>query len=233
MIILEVFTEYYIAYRGDNVVPDTTDPEWGIAMGLANMAIHRWSGVDGVLWDQLWANLAVAADGVKIIASNTKTYAAPTDMKQPAQGFLQLTSSQGGTFWLPLLNPIDVQAQDPSSQFAYFTGDPNHGYVLNLNVVPDSSMVGAVINYIYQKKATKINVTTETGTTNVEMLDPYFMVHDMLKNRFRASRNWPAYQTAKTDADDALSAMIVRNFGQTPYMGPGVSEAFSGGVFGQ
>lgn len=84
----------------------------------------------------------------------------------------------------------------------------NKGYTLNLNPSPDSSLNGLDIDYIYYKEPSLFT----TGTSRTEMADPYFIVHRMLANQFRAARN-PYYSSAKVDAENALKQMQMDNNG--------------------
>ena len=80
------------------------------------------------------------------------------------------------------------------------------GYTLNINPAPTSQFNGYDIDYTYYKKPTEFT----TGTTETEMPDPYFIVHRMLANQFRAARN-PYYTSAKSDAENALRQMQLDN----------------------
>lgn len=82
----------------------------------------------------------------------------------------------------------------------------NKGFTLHINPAPTSNLNGLDIDYTYYKTAS----TFTTGTSKTEMADPYFVVHRMLANQFRASRN-PYYSSAKQDAENALRQMQLDN----------------------
>jgi len=82
----------------------------------------------------------------------------------------------------------------------------SNGYLLHLNPAPDSSINGMSIDYDYYKKPTEYTA----GDTISEIPNPYFIVHRMLGNRFRASRN-PYYKSAIDDAEEALKIMQLEN----------------------
>lgn len=82
----------------------------------------------------------------------------------------------------------------------------NKGWTLNLNPSPDSSLNGLDIDYVYYKNPSEFT----TGTSRTEMSDPYFIIHRMLANQFRAARN-PYYSSAKADAENALRQMQADN----------------------
>lgn len=82
----------------------------------------------------------------------------------------------------------------------------NQGYTLNINPAPPSNLNGLDIDYVYYKKPSFFT----TGTSICEMQDPYFVVHRMLANQFRAARN-PYYTSALRDAEDCLKTMQLDN----------------------
>lgn len=82
----------------------------------------------------------------------------------------------------------------------------NPGYTLNLNPAPQSNLDGLDIDYTYYKTP----ATYTTGLSQTEIPDPWFVIHRMLANRFRVSRN-PYYQTAKADAENSLQKMQMDN----------------------
>lgn len=203
----ELFAAYYALYRTEAVTPASTDDEYIIFINLANEAISRWASYDGTYWNQLFDTLQVSGDGDSIITSATTQYAAPDDMKE-AGGFVKLLNPNTLTTLkrIPIIEPQDAQFKGDNSLYCYFTGDPNNGFELNINPVPDSNLVGCLIDYVYYKKPTLLAV----GADTTEMSEPYFIVHRALANRFRGSRN-PYYESAKNDAEDVLKIMQMSN----------------------
>ncbi len=80
------------------------------------------------------------------------------------------------------------------------------GFTLNLNPAPSASLSGMDIDYVYYKNPTYFT----SGSTVTEMSNPMFIVHRMLGQRFRVSRN-PYYQSAIKDAENALRVMQAEN----------------------
>lgn len=80
------------------------------------------------------------------------------------------------------------------------------GYVLNLSPAPNSDLNGMDVDYVYYKNPTIFT----TGTSVTEMANPYFIVHRMLGQQFRASRN-PYYASALRDSEDTLKIMQTNN----------------------
>lgn len=225
----DIFEEFWTLYRGDSDIPTSTDDEWGIAIRLANAGIRRWNSVDGVLWNELWTNFQTS--GGTTVSTGITTYDGPSDMRTPG-GFIRLYSGESENY-IKVLSPEEVQNQADISTYAYFTGDPNNGFVLNL----DSGSVSADYNgwnidFPYYKQPTIFDPDTEDGNTTPEMSEPGFIVNEILANRLRTSRNWPAYQTARRDADKMLQDMIDRNTMGIPFNSPTLTDPL-GGIFGQ
>lgn len=200
----EIFEIYYQLYRGEADTPTSTDDEYTVALGLSKEAISRWANYDGTYWRELFTT---AVDyGAETTVAGTTTYTAPDNMRE-AGGFVKLRDSDGYTVLsYEILEPEQVQFRNDSAKYAYFTGNPNDGFTLHLNPAPDANLNGLTIDYVYYKKP---NYFT-TGTDTTEMADPMFIVHRMLANRFRVSRN-PYYQSAKIDAEDCLKTMQADN----------------------
>lgn len=99
-------------------------------------------------------------------------------------------------------------------------------YTLSINPAPTSALNGLDIDYVYYKKPS--DFTTDTSVT--EMADPYFIVHRMLANQFRAARN-PYYSSAKADAENALKQMQLDNNSGT-WANPWSQADNSGTVWG-
>ena len=201
----EIFAAYYAQYRAEADTPNSSDDEYKIGIPLANEAINRWSNYDNTMWQGLFQTLQRSGDGDLTITSGTTEYATPGDMKL-AGGKIRIFDSANNTIArVKIINPEDEQFQPDSATFAYFIGDPNNGFTLVFSKI-DTTWIGKSINYVYYRKPTLI----EDGTTVVDMSDPYFIVHRMLANRFRSSRN-PYYTSAKSDAEDALRTMQLQN----------------------
>lgn len=201
-----IFAAYYTQYRTEAVTPASTDDEYTIALGLANEAINRWANYDNTYWKQLFGTLQLNGDGDNVIATATTQYAAPSDM-QEAGGYLRLYDSNNVTQQrIPIVEPQDAQFRNDNTSYCYFIGDPGNGFTLIINPVPSTAMVGLNMDYVYYRQPTLMTA----GSSITEMPEPYFIVHRMLANRFRGSRN-PYYQSAKTDAEDVLKTMQMTN----------------------
>lgn len=215
-----IFSTYYIEFRGDNDIPLTDDPEYAMGMAFANKAIHRWRQVDGVLWNELWTTRAIADDGDDLIVAGQLVYDAPGDFVSPG-GYVVLGGPDNSTQRLQVVSP--EEAQTMRGTFAYFIGNPSDGYQLVLSNVADN-IAGYAINYDYYREPTYFS----TGSDVTECADPMFIVDMMTADRFRAARNFPAYQTARRDADMSLKNMITRNAMGNPTHGWTIRDTVPG-----
>lgn len=103
----------------------------------------------------------------------------------------------------------------------------NQGYTLTINPAPTATLNGLDIDYTYYKTPSLFT----TGTSITEMANPYYIVHRMLANQFRAARN-PYYSSALSDADNALKLMQQDNYSGNWAEPPTVGDT-SGTIFGQ
>lgn len=203
-----LFAAYYVQYRTEAVTPASSDDEYIIGVALANEAVNRWANYDNTYWKELYNTLQISEDGDSVLATATTEYETPDDMRV-AGGFIRVFDSNNTTLQrIPIIEPQDAQFKGDNSSYAYFIGDPNNGFTLNIHPTPTANLVGKSFDYVYYKKPTTFTVTT--GSAFTEMSQPYFIVHRMLANRFRGSRN-PYYQSAKNDAEDVLKTMKMEN----------------------
>lgn len=201
----EIFQAYYTLFRADSDVPAEGDDEFTVGMRMANEAISRWANYDGTYWKELYDTNQNSGTGTQTITDGTTTYTAPEDF-QEAGGFVKVLSGTTEKARYPIIEPSEVQFQGASAKYCYFTGNPSDGYTLNLNPAPNSELDGLDIDYVYYKKPTYI----ENKSDVPQMSNPYFIVHRMLAQQFRASRN-PYYSSALRDAEDALKIMEIDN----------------------
>lgn len=223
MTISDIFAEYYTQYRGDDETPTTSDTEWKVFLRYANAAIARWENVDGVLWRELWKK-----DDSITISSGTYAYDAPSDFKHQGS-YVRLVDPNDSD------NYVQLPVKDLSHQYhltgsyAFFSGNRQDGFKLNFSeqALVDRDNWG--VDYFYYKTADRITPSTEDGTFEPEMADPYFIMHHALTNRFRASRNTLGYQTARRDAELALANMQHRNDMGSPHNPWNILDTASGG----
>lgn len=206
----EIYTAFYSLYRGDADVPASTDDEYTVGMRLANEAITRWANFDSTYWKELFTTLQgttqVSPALVKTITTGDTTYTAPTAFRE-AGGSVRVLDSNGNTVQTyPIIEPHEKQFKGDSSTYAYFDGNPKDGYVMHLNPAPTANLNGLNFDYDYYKYPTLFT----TGTDVTEVPNPYFIVHRMLAQQFRVSRN-PYYSSALRDSEDSLKIMQTDN----------------------
>lgn len=224
----DLFAEYYVQFRGDSQVPGATDPEWAMAVQYGNTAIRRWAHVDAEEWDELWTT-AVTEGFTETYtgtdASPTITvYDCPDNMEKPG-GFVQMTDPVSGSYiQINVTKLQDIQFQSYSAPYAHFIGNAQQGFQLVLNF-SGSSNNGWTIDFPMYKKPTYYDASlvadgsgnvNEDGSTITEVPDSSFIINYILTYRFRSTRNFPAYQTAKSDAETALKGMQLKNGTGTP-----------------
>lgn len=224
----QIFQAYYSLFRADSDVPLSTDDEYTVGMRLANEAVNRWANYDGMYWRELFTTAQTnSTGGVVTVATGTKTYAAPTAFRE-AGGYVRLLDGSSKTVQsYPIIEPHEAQFKGDNSTYAFFTKGAGNTYTLNLNPAPSTALNGLAIDYVYYKNPTEFT----TGTNTTEMSDPYFIVHRMLANQFRAARN-PYYSSAKADAENALRQMQIDN-NSGNWSNPWSLADTSGTVFGQ
>lgn len=200
----EILTAYWTLYRADADIPTSTDEEYSIALRLANEAVNHWATYDDTKWKELFTTLQDSEGGT--ITTNTTQYDAPEDFVEAGGSVRVLDANNNIVQHYPLVDPQEAQFKDEDATYAYFSGSPAEGYVLNLNPAPTSKLNGLRYDYDYYKAPAEF----ATGTDVTDMADPYFVVHRMLANRFRASRN-PYFNGALRDAENCLAKMKMAN----------------------
>lgn len=221
----ELFAAYYTLYRTEAQIPNSTDDEYVIAVRLFNEAINRWANYDNVYWKELFDTFQNSGDGTTA-STGTTQYDGPSDMREPG-GVVKIVDSNGNTVrTYQIIEPHEAQFKIDRGQYAYFTGDRNNGFTLNLNPAPDSAINGMDIDFVYYKTPTLL----ANGSDVPEMSNPYFIVHRALSNRFRGSRN-PYQQGTLRDSEDMLRIMQAEN-NSGSWANPWRLQDNSGAAFG-
>lgn len=200
-------------YEGKNAAPDTTSKKWGVRTGLVNLGLRRWERAEGWMWNELWSTLDDAADGDKTIATGTTTYDAPSDFWQ-AGGYVELWDGTDKMEKIKVLQPNQIQNRPTSTQYAYFTGNPSAGYVLNLSVAPVAAQNGYTIKYTYYKHATEYSV----GADISEIPDSDYLVYYAVSELYKADQLQANASRYDRMARDLLREMEQRQFAAVEYM---------------
>lgn len=213
-----IFAEYYPIYRGQAVVPASTDREYLLGIPFANNAIRRWSRADGVLWNELFTtNQEQGADGEGSLTLDLSltSLAGPTNMRKPGS-YVKLTDpgNSQNAVRIPVVDASDVYAQGNDSTYAWFEGSANtQVWALHLNGTTYAQYANWLVDYPYYKQPT---LFTNGGGEVADMSDPNFIIQSMLQTRFMNSRNGFAYSDAKANATDALRNMVIENNSGSP-----------------
>jgi len=217
----DIFTAYYSLFRADSDVPSNTDDEYTVGMRLANEAINYWANYDSTYWNELFTTNQLSNNLGQVYALGTTSYDLPTDFGEIG-GYVQLRGLDGTVqARIPRLEPNEVQFRDPVGTYAYIADNK-----LVLNSASPNNWSGLLIEYPYYKKPTLFTV----GASTTEMHDPYFIVHRMLANQFRAARN-PYYTSALRDSEDAIRKMQLHN-NSGSWDNPPTATDNSGNVWG-
>lgn len=205
-----LFGLFYNKYRGEESPPTAGDPEWEIAVRNYNSALLRLEAYDGTKWEFARTTLQASTQLAPILDMTLTTgdtaFACPTDMRQP-----------GGLWWVgngtprQVVSLKDIPMLSRSSLYGYFTGDQNSGFVFNLASPVVDADNGQALNYVYYKKLPRLVPATETGTSLIAGADPEYFACAMAAQRFLDSRNFPAYQIMKRDAEECLKQMKLAN----------------------
>ena len=221
-----IFTAYYTQFRADSDVPINTDDEYTVGLRLANEAINYWANYEGTYWRELFTTNQTDGSGAQTIVTAQRTYAGPTNFRE-AGGMIQILDTNGSVLTsYNRIEPHEAQFKSDNAPYAFFTADPSSGWTLHLNPAPQAALNGKDIEYVYYKTPTLLS----TGTSKTEMSNPYFIVHRILANQYRAARN-PYYASALEEADNLIKGMQLDNNSGSWDNPPSLNDT-SGSVWG-
>jgi len=160
---------------------------------LINMAVDLWEHEEGILWKELFVQLADAADGDKTTVAGQTEYDLPTDFKFLNSGYVWVDDTP-----FPVIKVEDLQLYDQNTaNWCYFTTS-------HLEFNPNLTVTaGGTIKYNYYKNATALS----TGTDTFEMSDPMFAVYFAVAQLTKEEGNAEVLNIAM----QKLEAMKVRN----------------------
>jgi hypothetical protein len=191
-------------YEGDTDTPSDGDDDYILRTRLINAAINRWENEKGVLWNELWVDLADAADGDKATTATTYKYDCPTDFKFPG-GYVRTYSTVGNSTYYSVVPPEKFQLYDNEDKnIVTFIGNPSDGYDVKFL---DTQSSGLTISYQYYKNADSLSLTSDIP----EMSDPYFIVYYVLSRLYELDNRQAFAEKAFREAEMRLSQMRVKN----------------------
>lgn len=223
-----LFGLFYTKYRGEESPPSAGDPEWEIAIRNYNACLDRLESFDDTRWNFLKTKLSDSSSSV-ILETGEDNWQAPDDMLYPGGLYWKIGNTRG----VPrrIYDVQEVSLLGPNSEYAYFLGDQHNGYTFYLNPAVTDAENGYELDYIYYRKAERLDVDEEDGTSIIAGANPEFFYWSMAAQRFLDSRNFPAYQVAKRDAEEALKNMKLRNNSGDNWNPPLIMDAGPGWGF--
>ena len=227
-----LFGLFWTKYRGEESPPTSSDPELKIAVRNYNNALDRLENFDNTKWDFLKAFLQTSTQVSPVLdrtlTTGDSSFVCPTDMLYPGPLYWKITTTGAVLPPIKVYKPEDVGTLNTGSQWGYFLGDQSNGYTFYVNPSVPSSENGYGLNYMYYKKATRLNPDTEDGTSVVIGADTEFLAGYMAAQRFLDSRNFPAYQVMKRDSEESLKGMKLRNNSGDTYNTPLIQDTGPG-----
>jgi hypothetical protein len=184
-------------YNGSSTPPASGEEDYLVWTGLLNIGVSLWESEEGMLWKELYIELANSVDGDKT-TDGTNSYALPALFKFPNSAYVWIGS---GTSKQPykVIKVQDKQLyENNSDRWCYFTGT-------TLEFNPNLTMnTGSTISYSYYKKASALSA----GTDTFEMSDPMFAVYYALSELKKEEGD----TSALTIASQKMEGMRTINF---------------------
>lgn len=227
-----LFGLYYTKIRGEETPPAITDPEWKIAIRNYNSALDRLENFDGTKWDFMKTFLSASTQVSPVLDRTLTTgdtvFTAPTDMFYPGGLYWKIDTNSRRSPPMKIYHPEDLGTISQNSQYGYFLGDQHNGFVFYLNPSVPSNENAWTLDYMYYKKLTRLNPTTETGTSIIAGAPTEFLANFMAAQKFLDSRNFPAYQVMKRDSEESLKMMKLQNNSGDSFNVPQVQDSGPG-----
>lgn len=183
-------------YEIDSTDPASSDEDYMVWTALFNIAVDMWENEEGMLWKELFVELANAATGDKT-TDGTTSYALPTDFRFNASAYVWIGTGTNKTAYKVVpIEKVGIYENDRSN-WCWFTDT-------TLEFNPNLSFdTGSTISYNYYKYASKV----ASGTDTFEMSDPMFVVYYALSELKKEEGD----TTAAAIASQKLESMKVKN----------------------
>lgn len=210
-------------YAGDTNTPASSDDEWTVRLVYLNAAINAWETEYGMLWNELYADLASAATGDKTVNASDTVYTAPTNLKFIGGYVETYTDVNQKTKW-QVIKPERAAVSDGATivgvddGYVWLTGNTSSGQSINFSSQPT---VGHTIDYPYYKTATALS----TGSDVIEMSDPYFAIYFALSKLHEQDGEGDRATFAMSQAESKMTAMKTLNAMAPPYQLNGVENS--------
>lgn len=183
-------------FEADSTPPVYGDEDYSLWTSLINLAVNIWENEEGILWKELFVDLADASDGDKT-TDGTNSYDCPTDFVFANGGYVWLGTGANKTQYAVIRAQDKHLYENNSDYWCYFL---NGKLEFNPNLTIDS---GLTITYEYYKTATALTVAAST----FEMSDPMFTVYYALSELKKEEGDTTMAQIAS----QKLAAMVTKN----------------------
>jgi hypothetical protein len=188
--------DLYIDFEKSVDTPDKTSEDYLVRLRYVRKAIEKWEGEQGMEWKELFGTLTgTLTNGV--CSDNT---VALVDFKRPA-GFLKI-----GTDKYEYVRPeqMEKEERENSTKKIYTITGSKGAY--SVVVAP---AVSGTFTLNYRKNATKFYTGSET--TEIEMSDPTFILHDVLSQLYLDDDNTTQATVETQVASSKMDAMRLAN----------------------
>jgi hypothetical protein len=204
MSLQDILDEIYVNVDDDPTSSTTQDDEQTARIRLVNSGIRAWERQD-VYWRELWTLYTGQA------LSNTNTYPIDaSDFLQPGS-LLYLTDASGNVTFIDVIDPTQAirYAQNGESRAAYFTGNQNTGFTLNLTWTPTTgdNAYGLTYSFYYYKSASRLAFTNDIP----EMMDSNYLVWYATAQKHLFNNRTDMAQDAMAQAQDCMDNMRIKN----------------------
>jgi hypothetical protein len=204
MTLSEYQTILHTLYQGDDSTPESTSTDWAVRLNLLKTAIAAWDNEKGVLWNELWTQLADAADGDKTVAASDVDYGCPSDFRF-AGTYVRTTDSSGNhTYWTVVKPEKSELFKNEDATICWFTGNKKTGFGLHFGKQPTA---GHTINYPYYKEPFE----PSSAAHIIEMSAPYFAVYFALAKLHELDGEGDRALLALSQAEAQMQSMRTRN----------------------
>ena len=196
MLIFDCIKSIYIRFDKSIDEPDITTEDFIVRMEYCNAAIEKWENEMGIEWKELSRTLSgTLVNG--ICNDNTTTLA---DFKRPA-GFLRIGSDK-----YQYVRPENVEKEQRLDELKKIYTVTGAKGTYSINVYP---AISASFTVDYRKEADKFSTGEET--TDIEMSDPSFIIHDVLSQLYLDDDNGTQASVESQIASAKSDAMRLAN----------------------
>lgn len=198
MLIEDLMEEIYLDFEKSADTPDKTSEDYLVRLRYVRKAIEKWEGESGIEWKELFGTISgTLTAGVYNDNSGTDTL---EKFKRPA-GFLRV-----GTDKYEYVRPeqVEKEVRENASKKIYTVTGSKGTYAIN--VYP---AVSGAFTLNYRKIATKFYTGSET--TEIEMSDPSFIIHDVLSQLYLDDQNGQQSSVELQIAGNKMEAMKLAN----------------------